>query len=315
MTAEIPPSDWFARAIDNIARGTRSDLSSYLHTVADSEIIGQSHARLHVRWLPNDAHGRPRLAALAERLAEEILDYCIPRSRIRAALDHQKLTGSSSRILRLENEARRLFTSSTTSGEGGELLLYALLEIGLGIPQILCKMPLKTSSDMHIHGVDGVHAIATEDGVAVYWGESKVYADFSSAMAACFDSVAPFLKDDGAGALRRDLQLAREGLDAGSREITLKLAKFFDPDEGEAQKLEMRAACLIGFGLSGQPQPFDEFGALTNEVREKIDGWSSAISSRISKKDVESFHIEVFCVPFETADAFRAAIRTALAVS
>ncbi|WP_223252149.1 Hachiman antiphage defense system protein HamA [Paracoccus mutanolyticus] len=47
-----------------------------------------------------------------------------------------------------------MFTDLKSSGEGGELLLYLLTERFLGLPQILCKMSLKTSA--HYHGADGV---------------------------------------------------------------------------------------------------------------------------------------------------------------
>ena len=58
------------------------------------------------------------------------------------------------------------------SGEGGELPLYLLLEMLLGLPQLLCKMPLKTSAETHLHGVDGVHGKLLPSGdLALYWGE------------------------------------------------------------------------------------------------------------------------------------------------
>ena len=37
------------------------------------------------------------------------------------------------------------------------MLLYMLVQAFLGLPQLLCKMPLKTSSEMHYHGADGIH--------------------------------------------------------------------------------------------------------------------------------------------------------------
>jgi Cap4 SAVED domain len=44
------------------------------------------------------------------------------------------------------------------------MLLYLLLEVELGIPQLLCKTPLKTNPEVHYHGVDGVHGKVTDTG-------------------------------------------------------------------------------------------------------------------------------------------------------
>ncbi|HRE03210.1 MAG TPA: DUF1837 domain-containing protein, partial [Ilumatobacteraceae bacterium] len=153
---------------------------------------------------------------LAGKLAEQAVDYCVPRSRVEDARRHLELTGSADRFVRLSREASELFTSLTNSGEGGELLLFLLLERVLGVPQLLCKMSLKTNSEMHVHGTDGVHVKVLDNGrLGLYWCESKLYDDPQSAVRACFDSIAPFLLDEGNGAARRDLLLLRDHLDTG----------------------------------------------------------------------------------------------------
>jgi len=43
------------------------------------------------------------------------------------------------------------------SGELGELLLYMLIEWVLKAPIVASKMYLKTSQQMPVHGVDGIH--------------------------------------------------------------------------------------------------------------------------------------------------------------
>ena len=82
--------------------------------------------------------------------------------------------------------ALSLFPDIESSGEGGELLLFVLAETLLRLPQILCKMSLKTNLRMHVHGADGVHA-GVDPGmgrVALWWGESKIY-DAASAIREC----------------------------------------------------------------------------------------------------------------------------------
>jgi hypothetical protein len=76
----------------------------------------------------------------------------------------------------------------------GELLLFLLMERLLGLPQLLAKMSLKTSGNVHVHGSDGVHASLGDDGILdVYWGESKLYKSSSDAFSDCFESIAPLL--------------------------------------------------------------------------------------------------------------------------
>ena len=145
--------------------------------------IPDTRVNYRVHWLTLDGNGRDRTAALAQHLYFKIADYCTPRSRILEARARDDREGGNVQMMMLQEEARRLFIDSDTSGEGGELLLYFLLEAELGLPQVLCKMPLKTNSKMPIHGVDGVHAgLLKNGGLAVYWGESKLYADVQSAM-------------------------------------------------------------------------------------------------------------------------------------
>jgi hypothetical protein len=90
------------------------------------------------------------------------------------------------------------------------MLLFLLAERFLKLPQILCKMDLKTDSRMHYHGADGVYAGVTAEGLLkLYWGESKIYKDVTSAIQDCLASLEPFLVEpEHEGAEReRDLIL------------------------------------------------------------------------------------------------------------
>jgi len=118
-------------------------------------------------------------------------------------------TGSSQKVVRLHTKARKLFTDLVQSGEGGELLLFALAEKLLRLPQLICKMSLNTNTRMHIHGADGLHAGVDEKTgkLLLYWGESKIFGDVTSAVRDCLKSLAPILLDHGAS--KRDLQRPR----------------------------------------------------------------------------------------------------------
>lgn len=217
-------------------------------------------------------------------------------------------------MMSLQEEARRLFLDSDTSGEGGELLLFFLLEAELRMPQILCKMPLKTNKQMPIHGVDGVHAAQTPNGnLALYWGESKLHGDVQSALTECFKSITPFLLDDGTGAAHRDLVLARNNLDPGDRDLQLQMIRYLTDDAPERNDLEVRGACLVGFTHDSFTSPFGGSPeSVLDEVQERIDSWASSVRSRVTNRKIEAFEIEFFCVPLPSVQQLRDEFRALL---
>jgi hypothetical protein len=220
-------------------------------------------------------------------------------------------------VARLEREARSLFTTLENSGEGGEMLLYLLLELELGLPQLLCKMPLKTSAKMHYHGVDGIHGALNQEGdLALYWCESKLYSKVTSAITDCFASLTPFLIDQGDGASKRDLLLLRQHLDTGNPKLDEALIRFLNADDPKSAGLEIRGACLIGFALDDYPDPFGADGdAVAEEVANKVENWFGKVRDRIVSNELTAFELEVFCVPFPSVDDFRAALKRYLGLA
>lgn len=300
-------------ALDDIAAGTPEQIGSFFHVIGKRS-IPDTRVNYRVHWLAQDGNGRDRTAALAHHLYYRIADFCIPRTRLLEARTRDNREGGNAQMMMLQEEARRLFIDSDTSGEGGELLLYFLLEAELNLPQVLCKMPLKTNSKMPIHGVDGVHAGMRENGgLAVYWGESKLYSDVQAAMTECFSSIAPFLLDDGTGAAHRDLVLVREGLDTGDRELSLKLVQYFTDDAPDRLKLEVRGACLVGFTHDSHAHPFekDEVTMLA-AVEERVDAWAKSVGTRVLNRNICDFEIEFFCMPLPSADKLRTAFNNLL---
>lgn len=293
-------------ALQSISAGTPQQIRSFFHVIG-SRGVPNTRVNYRVHWLSLDGNGRDRTEALAEHLYYKIADYCIPRTRVREARERDTRDGGSVQMMRLQEEARRLFIDSDTSGEGGELLLYFLMEAELNLPQVLCKMPLKTNANMPIHGVDGVHAGVRDDGVlAVYWGESKLYRDVQSAMTECFKSIAPFLLDAGYGAAHRDLVLVRDGLDTGDRDLSLRLVQYFTDDAPERSRLEVRGACLVGFTHDDHGYPFeDDDTTILEEVEKSMAAWATSVGNRVANRKIEDFEIEFFCIPLPSVKKLR----------
>lgn len=310
-------ASWLLEAMDQLPRASEADLDGLLVTVGEPVVPDDTKANCRCHFVARDANDRPRVNALAKTLAKHAMAFCIPRSRIAEAAAYYEETESPEKFSELESQTRSLFTKLEKSGEGGELLLYLLLEAMLSTPQILCKMPLKTSTEMHVHGADGVHARLLPNGnLALYWGESKLYASPNGAIDACFKSIAPFLLDEGGtDATERDLMLVRENVDAGDPDVTAALAHYFE-DEAGAAKVEFRGACLVGFSLDDYPHPFGEDGqTIREQVATAIGEWQQRIADRIGKHKLEAFEFEVFCVPLPSVDDFRKALRERLGLA
>src|ERR1700722_4435110 len=148
-------AQWLIEAVAELSQREPDSLAPILKEVGAPVTLSGTKASCRCHFVSRDANGQPRVKVLVEALARQVQNYCIPRSRIEEASRYLQRTKSTERFSALEHEARDLFVKADRSGEGGELLLYLLLEVVLALPQLLCKMPLKTSSEMHVHGVDG----------------------------------------------------------------------------------------------------------------------------------------------------------------
>jgi len=112
--------------------------------------IGGVDAALRFHHLKFDANGVPKFEALATALVNHIITYCINSTKRPGHIG--PADGA-----RLYRQARDLFRKQDESGEAGELLLYFLLETVLKVPQIVCKMSLKTNRKEEVKGSDGIH--------------------------------------------------------------------------------------------------------------------------------------------------------------
>lgn len=299
---------WLFDALQRAARGRAETVEAYLHHFEPPTHIDGTRATCRAHFIVCGADGKPRVEQLTARLAGEVTDYCIPRDRLEEASQAFIKHKATYPLARLQAEAKSLFTHLEKSGEGGELLLYLLLETVLRIPQVLCKMPLKTSSQMHVHGADGVHAKALEDGrLAIYWGESKLYSGVADAVRECLDSLSEILA--GSPAVRgRDMLLLRDHATLDDPDLTRALRAFFDDDDVRSARVEFRGACLVGFDQDRYPDVRSGGPEIEAQVAATVKAWVATVKKRIGVSKLTDFELEVFCVPFPSVEKFRAAI-------
>lgn len=316
--AGLPPTK-LAEALMALARGERADLAALLHDVEVHTVVDGTRVTCHCHSVALDGMGRPRVEDLAAMLRWKATEFAIPRSRIAEAWRHSQRTGSLIRLHQLYDQALTLFTDIENSGEGGELLLFVLGETLLRLPQIMCKMSLKTNTRMHIHGADGVHAgVDPESGrLALYWGESKIYGDAASAIRECLASLKPMLVETGPGATSAvDLQLLQRGADLDDPLLEAAIKEFLDPLNPAYNQLEIRGLCLVGFDSDAYPAGVGRMqqGELVAAITAQLPRWKEQIANRVRAEQIEGFALHMMCVPFPAAEAFRRLMRESLGV-
>jgi hypothetical protein len=211
---------------------------------------------------------------------------------------------------KLHERARQLFTDLAKTGEGGELLLFAMAEAIFGLAQIICKMTLKTSTSHHFHGSDGVYAEARDDGgLNLYWGESKIFANATDAIRECLASLAPYLvESDGADAKReQDILLVNEFANFSDERLVNGLKRFLDRNDRLSLLTKHCGIALTGFDSTGYPSGDEEStaDAIASAIRKQMSNWTHSVERRIHHERLAKFDIHFICVPMPSAEEFR----------
>lgn len=303
-----------SEALYELARGSAEDLRAFLQDVQVNSLIDGTRVTSHVHALTVDGNGSLRFDAFVKRLALFVLDYAIPRSEIRAAKEADDRDGTTFRVIELRDRAVAQFSQLVKSGEGGELLLFALAERYLGLPQIMCKMALKTSPNVHYHGSDGLHAGVHEESenLVLYWGESKIYADPISAIRDCLSSLRPMLLPDAdVPGAETDLLLLQRFMDLDDPDLEEALKRFLDPSSPEFNTLEFRGLCLVGCDSESYPPDGTRgsFAEISSAVMAELPSWLTQINSRVGTEQLTDFAIHFILVPLPSAASFREKFR------
>ncbi|WP_340673043.1 DUF1837 domain-containing protein [Brevibacillus agri] len=299
-------------AIDSLLRGDGKELDAYLSKVEAEVPILDTRANVHCYVISHDGNDQPRVKDLAKAVASRMIDYAIPRGELLKAREYMLKHNSFAKMTELQKKARSLFTTLSNTGEGGEMLLYMLIQNFLRLPQIMCKMSLKTNSQLHYNGSDALHMTFDKKSqkLALYWGESKLYKSVDKAITDCLDSIRPFLCDDGGSNSRqtRDLQLMSSFLDLGDPDLESALLRYLDPDDPHFNKLQYRGACLIGFDETFYPQKPNTKSEeeVIEEVRSSLENWGKKLSNKIiNRTPLDSIIMEIFLVPFPSVEEYR----------
>jgi hypothetical protein len=269
--------------------------------------------RLH---FPAIAQGRATVWELITAISDYITPFAVDRQRMKdLASQYGKVPPEQYRVEceRLQREAIDVFIKAqkkaNKSGEAGELLLFILTEWILKAPQLLAKLPLKTSRDVPVHGTDGIHVgyWPEKRALCTYWGEAKLHADVSQAIASAAKSIQNAIKPKKA---EYELKLVARHIDTTgfSSEQRSLLLGFLNPLESENYNMRIDiTTCLIGFD-------FDAYRKLNLDSDErqfadlakaKLQELAPRISKVLTSAGLENRYVELFLFPVPSVQDFR----------
>jgi len=302
------------KALDNLLIRSKGEIKSRIEEVSfnvkieDTETIGYCHC------LKVDGNGNLRLQDLIDFIDEKIVEYAIPLMEIDEARKYLEDTGSPLKFQRLRKKAENLFTDLEKTGEGGEILLYILVQEFLELPQLISKMSLKTSGQLHYQGADGIHVSYNnlENKLNLFWGESKMYANMNDAMSECLKSIKAFLLDpiSAKSVQERDIHLITSNITANVNNPELEdlLVRYFDKDDDLSNNVEYKGLCFIGFDSDKYPTSsiIKTTEEIKSDLQSELSKWYKSLSKKIkSHTKLELKEMHVFLMPFPSVAKFR----------
>ena len=190
---------------------------------------------------------------------------------------------NADKIFQLFKVAIDRFVKNSKTGEFGEIILFHLLEVMEGAVQILNKMTLKTSGDMHVHGADAVHFGFDGDTKILYLGESKTGEKFSEVLRKAFSDTDSYYKDDKRSF---DITLASGNISEDIPNEMRQIVKdYLNPCKGDLSDSKEAHAVFLGFQMDTL-QKLEN----THQGKDLVDNVIAAYRIDIEQyvKDIES---------------------------
>jgi len=227
-------------------------------------------------------------------------------------LNYQKVLDDPSLMMEVASKVQSQFRKpEKSSGEGGEVILYSLLEGHLGAPKVLSKMELKTSSDHYVHGSDGVHLLRVDDGsYQLIFGESKMYGDAGTLGAsvkrgikAAFESIGKVHQEGfDFDTWLVDSEILKEQLDPEKLEALSAI--ILPSDGGSGIKKHNAFGIFVGYevDVSDIKSENMELNDIETELKkravEAIAAEQDLIRSEIANRGLGVYPFHIYAIPF-----------------
>jgi hypothetical protein len=261
--------------------------------------------------------GVPCFPQLLDLMLERIPYFCLTRKDRKSFTEKFDDTRDLGHMVKMLQKAKRLLIRSKGSvkmlGEPGEMILFMLMEGVLKAPQMACKMFLKTSEEMPIHGADGTHLKydPATDTMSVYWGESKLYQQLSTALDKVCESITEFTTNkNGKTPKDRDVAILCDHMNVDDDVTREAIAKYFNPYEPAFKNMREVFSCFVGFDYSyfdklkkvAKDKAEDEF---KKEYLSRVGEACRLFEDKIKTNNMHTLRFHLFLIPFESVEKFR----------
>ncbi len=289
----------------SLLASNREDFNNIFYEPITVALQAKTNLHVHILRVQNGDFDIP---SLYRTLKNNSVAYVLSR------LNYQKAVSDAGRLMEIATKVQSQFRApDDKAGEGGELILYSLLEAHLGAPKLLSKMELKTSSEHYVHGSDGVHLLRTGDNsYQLIFGESKMYGDAGTPGAsakrgikAAFESVG---KVHTAGfdfdTWLVQSELLKEQVDEAS---LATLAAILLPSTGggdDAIKKHNAFGIFVGFEIDVTALQFEQMqleeieSELVRISTEAITAQHDLIRTEVTDRGLGGYPIHLYAVPF-----------------
>lgn len=257
----------------------------------------------------------PDEAGLAEIVYHQIVNYAIPRKKIRELVERSRSNPLDfSLYSKIFEEAKRAFIkydSKATGpraniryGEIGEIIAFCVASHFLTAGQVAAKMALKTNAEMPVFGLDGIHVRGEDDGtITAYFMEAKVVGEAESGAVQYATSAGGF--DNDRKHKLNEQRIARDLSNFDMFEGALREAalNYFDPYGQTSENVRER---FVGVIVYSEPLFADKIpvnDATPLDAHEKhflkgfeglYDGFSATLKKALESKSAEPGRCRAF---------------------
>jgi Cap4 SAVED domain len=301
-----PPIEF--ETLNDYLEAVEAHYNACMDHVQHDLVIDDVEATLRFHHLRFDGNGEPKFSALAQKLVDHIIYFCIASRQRHGSLGAHEYS-------RLFRQARDLFRKEDKTGEPGELLLYFLLETVLKAPQVVCKMSLKTNRREEVKGSDGIHVAYDEekDCIILYLGEAKLYQGYGDALTDAFQSIGTLHSQKR---VDYEIELVTSHFKHVSSRVQEKISEYLDTSNPTGE-CRICHACLIGydwtkFGDLRTPNRKQFVANFKSEYLKHCKRLAAKTSKLFDGYACRHLSFEIFFVPFQSVAEFRAAFKRAL---
>lgn len=236
-------------------------------------------------------------------LRDNIAYYVFSRLKMEKYETEKRLTAAGIDAIEFLKDA----TNPKDCGAGGELgefLLYLFLENMLKAPKILTKVELKSSSEMYVHGWDGVHLYYNQDSSSyqLIYGESKIYKSISKALTEAMNSIENLKLTNDKDLILIDSQIFTESIRKEDAELIRNLIIPSKNKKANLPFIDKAFGIFLGYTFECKEKNNIECRSkIKQKIKKDIENEIPKIKMKIEELGLTNHSFYFYILPFNDA--------------